>query len=125
MCNFCEPILGGDCLPHEESECALKQSAYCPLCGFGLHFQRQCPKLPRKRLAPRALPIASVEAAPQPNAVVMSHTNAEYIEYLKTANVMPEKKIDDNRRLVSIHLSSKGKVVANPPMNLEKSTPPE
>lgn len=49
-CPFCLPVLG-KIYTHTEDDCALKRSAYCPLCGFGQHFQADCPKKPKRKLA--------------------------------------------------------------------------
>ena len=122
MCKFCDPILGKGGLPHTESECALKQAAYCPLCSFGSHFRDQCPKKANRKLSHSLPTMKTSEAAIQPPSFVMSGKPSEYTEYLKKAG-MPSKNKEDAERLVQEDLASRGMKLLTPPLTLYRSLP--
>ncbi len=122
MCKFCEPILGKGCLPHTEDECALKQSAYCPLCGRGQHFQDQCPKQARRKLGYGIPVIKTVSSQEQKPALIMSGRTEEYNEYLKRAGQTKAKK-GEAERLVREDLGSRGMVLQTTPLTLYRSLP--
>ena len=116
MCDFCAPLLGRGGLKHTEKECALKQSAHCPLCGPGTHFRTMCPKK-TKSPSPNAKPIASLKPPRQSNHMFMADTNQGYCEYLRQNDIPVERKQADNRMAVQEHLMSLDPplLLVNPP----------
>lgn len=122
MCDFCASILGRGGFPHTQKDCALKQSAHCPLCGPGTHFRNACPKK-GKPLAPLAKPVASLPPPKQPNHLFMADTNQGYCEYLRQNELPVERKQADNRAAVQRHLMTLDPplLLVNPPV--PKPTP--
>jgi hypothetical protein len=116
MCKFCYPILGYT-VTHKESECALRQSAVCSVCGPSMHFDKDCPKLPRpvsdsQKAIPSIHPLIPLDPT-----YFIAHSNQGYIEYRKLH--MLEKtdlsvKIEKNRTIVEEHLKKRGYVLKNP-----------
>ena len=107
MCKICEPILGTKCVPHTEETCALRQAAYCPVCGPGTHFPRFCPKKPR-RVPRAAAPIATVETPPPEKPIfLMSNSSDGYMEYLKQNCLEVSRKAQENRYTIEKHLASR------------------
>jgi hypothetical protein len=135
MCKFCESIWGKKCLPHTEAECALKQAAYCPLCGKGQHFQDDCPKQARRKMAPHVPVIPSVAVPEQPATYIMSGRSEEYAEYYK--RLMKQKikaeteeepcsrgrklKEGEMERLVREELAAQGMKVLTTPLAIKKN----
>ena len=117
MCDFCIPIVGRGGQRHTEKDCAVKQSAHCPLCGPGTHFRSMCAKR-RKPMAPNAKAIASVKPPKQPNHMFMADSNQGYCEYLRQNGIEIEKKQSDNRSAVQDHLLSlePPQLLVNPPV---------
>jgi hypothetical protein len=112
MCTFCEAILGPT-KPHTESDCALKQSAYCPHCGPGLHFRDQCPLAPQSIPASAAV-IPSIPARDQPNGFLLPNTNAAYAEYLKLYKQPMHTQLEKNRAAVEAHLAGRKLILQHP-----------
>jgi len=116
MCKFCYPILGYT-VTHKESECALRQSTVCSVCGPSMHFDKDCPKLPRPISdSQKAIPSVIVSTTLDPTYFI-AHSNQGYIEYRKLH--MLEKtdlsvKIEKNRTIVEEHLKKRGYVLKNP-----------
>jgi hypothetical protein len=118
MCSICIPILGSGGLPHTEEMCAVKQSAYCPVCGPSTHFPSRCPKK-GKPLCPRAEAIPSLTPAPLPPYIVLADTNETYVEYIKHFGLEISRKQCDNKATVADHLESRDTptVLVNPPVS--------
>jgi hypothetical protein len=113
MCNFCYKILGPTTF-HKESECALKQSAICPLCGPGKHFLNNCP-IKTKRVSSTQEVIPSVSRSENPPSILLSNSNSGYIEYIKLHKLEIQSTNTKNRLLVESHLQQRGYVVVYPP----------
>jgi hypothetical protein len=127
MCKFCDPILGPGGLPHTEESCALKQSAYCPLCGPSLHFAEDCPNRSNRRLTDRtrAIPTAVTESSDP--YIVLANKNTGYAEFLKQHELQISKKIQENRARVKEHFASRepSLEMVEPPKPLKPSTTKE
>jgi hypothetical protein len=123
MCDFCKPILGPGGLSHIENSCALKQSAYCPLCGPNLHFADDCPNRSKRKLTDKtqAIPTASTELC-EPYIIIPDKNNG-YIEFLKQNELPISKKIQENRAQVKHHFTSREPplVMVEPPKPLKPS----
>jgi len=126
MCSFCKQF-PGITLPHTEEDCAVKQSAICPVCGPGLHFAEDCPL--------DIVPFQKEYEEPlwnrEPTAIasiLLGHTNAGYLEYQKLYKLETHQKIEKNRAIVEAHLESRGFRLVNPiqqtivPLEPEKTT---
>ena len=124
MCDFCAPIVGRGGLWHTEKDCAVKQSAHCPLCGPGTHFKSMCPKR-RKPMSPHAKPIASSKPPCNPPHMFMSDSNQGYCEYLRQNGLDIERKQSDNRSAVQQHLLSQDPplLLVNPPAMIPVYSP--
>jgi hypothetical protein len=107
MCSFCEPILGSGGLPHTEESCALKQSAYCPLCGPSLHFAEACPYKSNRNLTDKTRAIETAVTAPCDPYIVIANKNSGYIEFLKQNSLPSSKKTHENQAQVRKHFASR------------------
>jgi hypothetical protein len=117
MCSICISILGKCTIPHTESMCALKQASNCPVCGPSTHFPRFCPKRSKRQIPADAKAIPSEASEPNPPSVFLANTHESYVEFLKSNNIKPTRKFQENKALVEIHLESRDPpcMLRNPP----------
>ncbi len=107
MCSICKPILGTTGgIPHTESQCALKQGCFCPVCGPSTHLPRLCPKKARA-IFPRAEPIEGLPPIQHPPSLIMADTNEGYMEFLKQNELSVLKKSSENKSRIEEQLKSR------------------
>lgn len=123
MCSICKPILGNiGGIPHNETQCALKQGCFCPVCGPSTHLPRFCPKKSHAVLPRNAKPIESLPPIDHPPSLIMADTNDGYIEYLKQNGLTTSRKISENKKYVQNHLESREPpyILLNTPVEAER-----
>jgi hypothetical protein len=118
MCSICISILGKCAIPHTESMCALKQASNCPVCGPSTHFPRFCPRRSRRHVSDKATAIPNEASEPNPPSVFMANSNTSYIEFLKSNDIKPTRKFQENKMLVELCLESRDPpcILRNPPV---------
>ncbi len=115
MCDWCLPIFGKRATPHKPSECCVKQSTFCVVCGPNTHFDSCCPK---RNFAAKeiqiVIPCASPPIKPK-RSFFMQGTNEGYIEFLKAHKQPHDKNIQVNKLRVEAILAERGCVLSLPP----------
>jgi hypothetical protein len=117
MCETCKPIVGTLARKHTTSECPLKQSAYCGLCGTRGHFGSDCSYRSWSQ-PPQQTPLTELPPPSSTNPLkpyCMVDSNDAYCEYLKLYGEDQSSKKDANQARVKLHLKERGYRLVHPP----------
>jgi hypothetical protein len=114
MCDWCLPIFGKRATPHKPSECCVKQSTFCVVCGPNTHFDSCCPKRNfAAKEAEHVIPCELPSRKPK-RPFFMQGTNEGFIEFLKAHNQPHDKNIQVNRLRVEAILTARGCILTLP-----------